>query len=472
MGPLAIKSTESPSARTDGLRFGSRYRPDRLPMRRIVLAVLLWQLGAPAQDNKNSALEKISLGTRGTSTTFMKRREIMNGDAFSPDLPALPAPDAIKNLSRYDAIWAANFLPLYNRPAWNFLRSTRPEILTLWYASADATQTPDDFGWFDYDYIERNHPEWFIVKEKGADPRNPDNRVRWSIHTTIPTDHNRFYVNVANPEFQRWAAEWILNRVSGKRDDNAPKPFRSDPLEFPFHGFAADYVNIGDSQLEIISRHHPNWQYAGRFADWNSGFCQYLATVKEKLNEKDLILVANHNLQYGSDVDAKWWDCLYRSVDGLVSEQPMSWMDRPYTQGAFAASLTWHEQTLQHGLIDWWVVYPPADDTAERRIFLYYYCSWLLVKQPGRSFFYATRGNPDWSNPGTPWYEEYDLPIGAPKSRRYQQGECWMREYENATIVVNPTQTPQSILVNKVMVELSATEGRIVPKPVGGKSDR
>jgi hypothetical protein len=446
--------------------------PARLAMNGAVLAVLLWPSGAPAQDNKNSALEKISLGTRGTSTTFMKRLEIMYDDAFSLDRPALPPQEAIKNLSRYDAIWAANFLPLYNRSAWNFLRRTHPSLLTLWYVTAASTRTPNDFHWFDYTYIERNHPEWFIVKEKGADPRDPDNRIRWSIHTTIPTDHDRFYVDVANTEFQRWAAAWILARVSGQHDGNTPKPFRSEPLDFPYHGCAMDGVDLGDLQSAIISKHHPNWQYAGRSAEWNSGFCQYLATVKAKLNEKGFILIVNHNLPNLTDADTTSWDCLYRSVDGCVSEQPMSWMNRPYTDSAFADSLQRHERTLDQGLIDWWVVYPSAADITDSRFFLYNYCSWLLVKKPGRSFFYATRGSPDESNPATPQYKEYELPIGAPQSRRYMQGQCWVREYENATIVVNPTQTPQSILVNGTVVELPATGGRIAVKSDGPKGDR
>ena len=77
------------------------------------------------------------------------------------------------------------------------------------------------------------------------------------------------------------------------------------------------------------------------------------------------------------------------------------------------------------------------------------YCTFLLTKTPGKSFFYASEGISGYENPEPGWYEEYDLPIGKPLSTRYQQGNCWVRDYTNAKIVVNPTEKVQRVIIDR-----------------------
>jgi len=448
-------SARSPLFCAGSFRNGLRPHHGRHSIRGIAIVALFSLPSALGQQGGNSPLEKMTLGTRGTSTTFMKRQEITSGDSFhDPDLPAVVA---VGNLQKYDAIWAANFVPMYNQPAWILLKKSNPGPLTLYYDSSDSARSDVSSGPFSF--IEQHHPEWFVVKEKGLDPRNRDNRINWSIHNvpgsatsaTQATNQFRYYLDVANPEFQRWAAQWFVAHAT----------------EFSYHGMAADNVDIGAHQAQIIASHYPNWQYAGKEDEWDSGFCKYMATVKDALNKKGLILVANHNLTYGSSADAASWACLPQSVDGLMSEQPLSDHGTPYTADSFEAALKRHERLLDLGLIDWWVVYPPADETKGHEFFLYHYCSWLLVKKPGRSFFYATRGDPDWTNSVTPWYEEYDLPLGAPLSPRAPYQNCWIRRYAGATIVVNPTQAMQNITIEGTAMQLAPATARIVGKSNG-----
>ncbi|MBI1827653.1 MAG: hypothetical protein HY287_10810 [Planctomycetes bacterium] len=455
LGGLQMNNNPKRSARSPLFCAGSvgndlRHRSGRIPIKGIAIAVLFTLSSALAQNSATSPLEKLTLGTRGTSTTFMKRMEITSGDSFHD--PDLPAAVAAGNMQRYDAIWAANFLPMYNKPAWILLKKSNPSPLTLYYDSSDSARSDDSSGPFSY--IDQHHPDWFVVKEMGLDPRNPANRINWSIHNvpgsatsaTQATNQFRYYLDVANPEFQRWAAQWFVARAT----------------DVAYQGMAADNVDMGAHQAQIIASHYPNWQYAGRSDEWDSGFCKYVATIKDALNKKGLILVANHNLAYGSNADPASWACLPQSVDGLMSEQPLSDHGTPYTADSFEAGLRRHERLLGLGLIDWWVLYPPADETKGHEFFLYHYCSWLLVKVPGRSFFYATRGDPDWTNSVPPWYEEYDLPLGAPLSPRAPYQNCWIRRYAGATIVVNPTQTQQNILINGTAVQLAPATARIV----------
>jgi hypothetical protein len=81
--------------------------------------------------------------------------------------------------------------------------------------------------------------------------------------------------------------------------------------------------------------------------------------------------------------------------------------------------------------------------------FMYTYCSWLLVYKKGQSYYHASRDVMGYANPVVPWYEEYDLPLGKPRSARYSQGQCWLRDYENAKIIVNPTGKSEKVVVDK-----------------------
>lgn len=398
--------------------------------------------GVGQSPEPTSALSKLSLRKKGTSTTFMKRLEIMARDGFSRRNPTLSAVEAVRNLSRYDAIWAAVFVPSYHPQAWKLLREQHPDILALYYMSSDSTRVYDD-GYFDFDYITNRHPEWFVLRDvknpAHSDPRNPDNRIRWKRSNPKSHEYNRFYLDVANPEFQAWAIHQILNNVSGEPQE----------VHVSYSGLAADNVNIGHRRLKVISDAHPNWKYADRFDDWNRGFCNYLRLAKDALNRRGQVLVANHSLDYGSDIDDECWKQLLESVDGVMTEQALGYSGHYYTGQAWLTSIQRHEAILAKGLIDWWVCYPSPNKKQGYEEFLFNYCSWLLVKRPGRSFFYSTREERGWSNPKTPWYDEYDWKIGQPLSKRKQRGPCWVRFFSNALVVVNPTKRRHTLKLER-----------------------
>jgi hypothetical protein len=79
---------------------------------------------------------------------------------------------------------------------------------------------------------------------------------------------------------------------------------------------------------------------------------------------------------------------------------------------------------------------------------MYAYCSFLLVKRPGYSLFYASSDKGLYRNDKVPWYGEYDLPIGQPLSERYLKDGCWFRDYTNARIIVNPAEVSRKIAVD------------------------
>ena len=430
----------------------------------------------------NSYADSLELkGGNGIGVAFMKKQELQKnvGDRWVPNEPDV----LLRNLAKYDIIWGAQRIPkeagIQN---WRLLRQQNPKKLTLYYTCGATARLGHDrkkSGHLDYDYINIYHPEWFLLSDclssVRSDPRILDNRIRWVAAKKGGELYNRFYLDIGNKEFQKWAVQQFLECVTGKVDN----------LKIPFDGLGMDNANVGIQNYSNITSQNPRWKYAGRFEDWNKDFCDYLKVVKKTLNEHGFILVVNHDLDRKFGVSQQHWDRLCESVDGLMTEQSLrhGWGDTPYFAGSqWLAAMTRHKEILDKDLIYWWLCYPPGEGEKGHENFLYSYCSWLLIKKPGKSFYYATRGK-GLSSQNVPWYSEYDLPIGKPTSDMYLQNQCWLRDYENARVVVNPTNRVQKVIVDKgklwldwtskksvSWLELPAQSGRILlPTPYKAK---
>lgn len=413
----------------------------------------------------NAPSTRPSLGTRGTSTMFIKRLEIMKNNSYSRSSQPLPAARAARNLSRYDAIGMAPLVSEHNRPAWRLLRQQHRHVLVFYYLSGVSARTDAaKLTYFDYDQI---RPEWYLLDDihdrSRADPSLPANRIRWSTSKPQSPDYNRFYIDVGLADFQRWAAQRILEHVSGK----------SQGLEYAYDGFVMDNVTIGSERMRRIDHYHRNWKYAGDHKAWNEAYFAYLKTVKDVLNRNGYLLFANHTLAYGSDEDDRYWDEFLRCVDGALTEKPLGYGRERYASQAWLKSIERHEQIIRQGVINWWVFYPPATEPEGHGDFMFGYCSWLLVREPGRSLFLATRGDPGYSNPQPPWYEEYDLSIGSPTSKRYHDGPCWIRNYGHVRVVVNPTHLAQQVSfedgVERIDWTTKRTRNQFTIPPVSGR---
>jgi hypothetical protein len=334
-----------------------------------------------------------------------------------------------ESLKPFDAVWDARLIAEGNRLAWNYLRGSRPDMLMLHYMGADSSRPTAESCYFDYDYINRYHPEWFLLKDarkaKFEDYRNEDKRIRWNPSDPKGSYYRRFYLDIGNKEFQRWATNQIISYVTGERGHYV----------YGYDGLAFDNVNVGTDRWSGLNKSYPNFKYAGTPAAWHDAFFGYLKAVKTELNKRGLKLIVNHNLNYGTNVDADFWGKLYNCVDGAMSERALSRKaGKPWYSGQeWLVCIKRHEDITARGLIDWWVIYPEKNRGNMHESFLYCYCSWLLIQKPRLSLFFAN--NPEEI---APWYDEYNLPIGDAISTRYEQDGCWVRDFANAKIVVNP----------------------------------
>ncbi|MBN1787180.1 MAG: hypothetical protein JW806_02160 [Sedimentisphaerales bacterium] len=379
---------------------------------------------------------------KGIANIFPQKLELMTKDSWSS--APLSTNSAFDKLSRYDAVWCAQLIARHNPKAWAFIRRNEPDILMLHYISGCSVQIDGGFVCLDYNYINKHHPEWFLL----ADNKNADRgdykynnkRIRWNSEDKKHSYYNRFYLDVANKEFQTWAAQEILNLVKGSGQVGTGA----------YDGVAMDNVYVGRRLHKRFQFKYPNWKYADDYAGWSKGYSDYLKTVKQVLNKHGFILVANHN-PAGEDRagEDQTWGTFYDSVDGLLSEQSLKsgWnKDSYFTGDKWLAAIERHEEVLKKGLINWWACHPEGEHQRDEDIFMYTYCSWLLIREPGKSL-YSMHATKFPSRNGS-WCDEYDLPIGLPVSKRYLQNNCWLREYNNGIIIVNPTKGKQKIIMD------------------------
>jgi len=384
----------------------------------------------------------------GIGVTFLRLSELTR-TVGGRHIPLEPE-QVLKNLARYDAVWLAQDIIHYARPAWNLVRQRAPEKLVLRYNSSVSARLNSKHI-LDYDYINRYHPEWFLLKDakdpRKADPRNPDNRIRWEPNNRKSRNYNRFYIDVCNEQFQDWAAQQALNYVSGKIGEFNTGPLRGKPLDYPYDGLALDNVVLRSIKVRFNTP-YPNWKYANNLEAWKAGFLSYLRKIHKVLSEHGYILVVNSSyywdrVTYGSDL----YD-LMETVDGIMHEWAVGYGTRYWGGEKWLRCIERHEAVVNKGLIDWWVCYPSKQPQLGRKQFMYVYCSFLLVKRPGYSLFYASSDFGEDRAGKIPWYEQYELPLGRPTSKRYQRAGCWFRDYSNARTVVNPAETPRRIVID------------------------
>ena len=203
--------------------------------------------------------------------TFLRMLELVR-NVQGRTIP-LDAKVISQNLARYDAVWLCQDIIEYNRSAWNLIRQTAPEKIMLRYNCSISSRLKTRHI-LDYNYINTYHPEWFLLKDAKdplkADPRNPDNRIRWDPRNKNSYKYNRFYLDGGNEEFQDWAVRQILDYVSGKTGEFNYGSWKSKRLNYPYSGLAFDNVVLRRIKVRF-NKPYPNWKYANDIQGWKDG---------------------------------------------------------------------------------------------------------------------------------------------------------------------------------------------------------
>lgn len=94
--------------------------------------------------------------------------------------------------------------------------------------------------------------------------------------------------------------------------------------------------------------------------------------------------------------------------------------------------------------------------------FLFSYCSLLISNNKDRSYLQTKDNNAFHSYDKVKWFKKYDLPLGEVVSQKYFDNDCIFIDYENAKIVVNPTETFRKITVGQDKLRLDWTSKKAV----------
>lgn len=348
--------------------------------------------------------------------------------------------EAIQNLLKYDAFWYAQAIEDNHPLAWQYLREKYPNRLALLYVSPFTVALNSHWSGLDLDYIEKYHPEWFLVRDfqntSPEDYKKPDVRMRWDPYHPKIYNYNRFFLDIGNPDFRRWAISEFMKKLERGSGVSSGK----------YSGLAVDNLLL-DSWVNLQTKRYPRWKYAGENIKWVQSFLVYMEELHTALRGKGYHLIANHTANYGSNSDADIFQKLMEVTDGLVDERCLMNAGGHLWGGTqWEWSLKNHEKILEKGLYDWWIFVPDTKDSEMLKEHFYYiFCSFLLIKDQQYSLF-GTILRKEGAVLDS-WFEEYNLPLGLPQGARYFMDGCWVRDYTNGTIVVNPTSMPHTFFV-------------------------
>ncbi|MCK4998928.1 MAG: hypothetical protein KAS23_05310 [Anaerohalosphaera sp.] len=357
---------------------------------------------------------------------FLNRLELMTKDSWYS--AKLHTSIILTNLKKYNAVWCGQLIEEHHPEAFKEIRQTDPEQLIFYYLSGNTIDKLGGFVCLDYDYIKTYHPEWLLLKDtRTGNYRVSNDLMRWNSTDKNLAYYDRFFIDVGNPAFQTWAVDYIVKKLRQKQAEG-----------FRYDGLAMDNVLLRVWH-KMKDNMYPNWKYANDEDGWVQAYHGYIGKLHDTLSENGFKLILNHTTDYTSNRNASDWDQIMSISDGLMDEKCMSSSGETFEGSRWLWTVQHHDDTLSAGLIDWWMAKLPEDEELAFLQLKYIYCSFLLSKQPGRSYFYSDKDINDGEINQVIW-EVYSLPIGKPVAARYQKNECWIRDYENARIVVNPTE--------------------------------
>ncbi|MCG8407978.1 MAG: right-handed parallel beta-helix repeat-containing protein [Phycisphaerales bacterium] len=437
--------------------------------------IVFWEEGAGGGDFNDAVFEIYQIApylrggadATGIATLFLKYSQYRSG-MYQTDIES-----AAYMSSHYDILWWAGAVAVDNADLYDHLLATSSVPSLHAYASlrsvrdTSASSIPSflndavdpDLSTFDQtsgDYVP-DRATWLLTKdgEIATDLNDPDliNVAR----------HDRYALDWGIADCREWVIDRIVDEVVeglGMRE---------------YDGFSADNTSISAFLPKAYSAGNPNtwnWKYKNNESQWQRHAVTLLHDLRDALHAHGRYLAPNVDLHYYDDVNYSYrpqadtnaasdnwaWDQLLYGDDGrpivdlIATEQPLKGkkkgFDKHYILGTdWERAMLRHEEVIDAGVVNLWYVYPVLVDKSWRdRAFLYHYASHLLIAKPQFSLFHATVNSPSVTNVNPPWYNEYDIDLGAATgSRQTHPNGYGYRFYENGVAVVNPTTDPVTV---------------------------
>jgi hypothetical protein len=347
---------------------------------------------------------------RATSQTAITPSATINIAHFKP-----PNMDAATAVGNFNTMILTNGDHTYrNQIIANGFASAIPE-----YFRADGIQNPGSctatpannqvaYNPGDFCFISQNYPDWFLLDNYGRRITVTSSGEYYRMDPANPGWRQFFVARVLESQNQYGWNALFLDNVEG----SLSKFYGPKPVKYPDN---ASY------QAAIM------------------GFLQNLDVNYSQAYGRPIIgnIVAR-------DSDAVWFNYL-QYLDGAMQERfAVDWDETDYLRvDKWLNDLVMMEQTQANGK-DVILIAPGNQGDLNRQKFAF--ASYLLISNGRAAFRYST----DDAYREVWLYDNYNLNLGLPIGRRYQQGTAWRRDYSLGYVVVDPVYHTASINTTSV----------------------
>ena len=258
----------------------------------------------------------------------------------------------------------------------------------------------------DFCMISEEHPDWFLTDVNG-------NRI------VEGTDVKYYFMDPGNAE---WRA-FFLTRVRESQEeigwvgvflDNAEASFAKREKNNQMPGAYPDeasYINAIEGFLEFL--------YRGYFQPQGRPLYANVISVRD---------------------ETVWYRYLNHLHGAMEEAWAADWWDGYFSVNAWEEHLQRAEQSQFYGREVFLVSQGDQSDFARQE---FTFASYLLINHGLAYFRYAHH-----SAYNQPWlYGNYYVELGEPLGVRYQIGDEWYRDFENGTVIVNPSTHSSRIVI-------------------------
>lgn len=261
----------------------------------------------------------------------------------------------------------------------------------------------------DFCMIEEEHPDWFLLDQKGKRIRLEDKDNIWYVMDPGNAEWRAFFLERIK-EFQAGDPNW-----SGVFLDNLP-------ITLAYREYDGN----------VPAKYPDDASYQAVIQD----FLKYLHENYFAPNQK--LLIGNFSSRKD---DSDWVRHLTYLEGAMLEGWAIDVPDRYRPVERWEQHMRLAEETQALGKIILLVSRGERDDYELQK---FAFASYLLINQ-GNAYFRYAKG----SEYQEVWlYDNYAYPLGKPLGARYQDGEAWRRNFENGSVMVNPATHEVEIIVN------------------------
>ena len=373
----------------------------------------------------------------GSSRAIAVESELMAPNVRDPVNPAIPhdSDSPAPTLPRFFSCFGAGLtnpqqalhyqlLIWHNHPLGRDklvgIRRIHPNLKTFMYRelfSILRTETPLEESVGNWDWINREHPEWFQKDTQGRRVEVPDYPGQWVM-------------DVRNRQWQDfWIQQTLKDVVDGGWDgvfaDDALTTLRAHKLP-PLQGYPDD-ASLQDAVYGFLVRITETFHAAGK---------RVIANVSNSYDYPDL------------------WSKWLAATDGILEEHfaGESWGWGKDVAERQLEALHEAERQQKWALC---VTYGGWQETEKMETSL---AAYLIAA--GRTALWTYRPYDKADEPA--WHSSWAVPLGSPLAGAEKIGGVWFRRFEGGTVVLNTSTTPQSVAVNGQVILLKPRQGKVL----------